>query len=168
MQKLLWFYPFIVWFVWSRDSRRFIKRACSFVCRDKVRMTAWSTVRIPCTRLDFKHDQLMNITRNIRTLWEVCLGFKVALICYRSLVSWMYARFCVVFVNEVDIFYHNVVTYNSRMRSFVIVDGKGITTWNKDAISQQGKQTDRFMPGFFLRDYPGLSDLLRTRKQIQI
>ena len=30
------------------------------------------------------------------------------------------------------------VTYNGRMRSFVIVDGKGITTWNKDAVSQQG------------------------------
>ena len=24
------------------------------------------------------------------------------------------------------------------MRCFVIVDGKGITTWNKDAVSQQG------------------------------
>ena len=30
------------------------------------------------------------------------------------------------------------VTYNGRMRCFVIVDGKGITTWNKDAVSQQG------------------------------
>ena len=36
-----------------------------------------------------------------------------------------------------------VVTYNGRMRQFVVLDSKGITTWSKDAIEHTGKILDK-------------------------
>ena len=32
------------------------------------------------------------------------------------------------------------VAYNNRMRQFVILDSKGITTWKRDQVDPRGKQ----------------------------
>lgn len=39
-----------------------------------------------------------------------------------------------------------IVTYNGRMRQFVILDMKGITTWKRDVVEHRGKRN--FFGGF--------------------
>ena len=59
---------------------------------------------------------------------------------YRKCTNAYYDFICIYYIYIV--FFS--VAYNNRMRQFVILDSKGITTWKRDQVDPRGKYSETF------------------------